>query len=69
MLASVFSAHAAEKTTPVADENYSMAETDGVMEGYVKKIAEATGTDGRLGDADDEFLSAVSGHAQQPEDE
>ena len=34
------------KTTPVTDENYSLAETDGVIEGYVKKIAAATNTNG-----------------------
>ncbi|MDH4006694.1 MAG: DUF1254 domain-containing protein [Desulfuromonadales bacterium] len=37
---------AQEKTTPVTDENYSLAETDGVIEGYVKKIAKATNTNG-----------------------
>lgn len=36
----------AQKTTPVTDENYSLAETDGVIEGYVKKIAAATNTNG-----------------------
>lgn len=35
-----------DKTTTVTDENYSLAETDGVMAGYVKKIAAATNTDG-----------------------
>lgn len=34
------------KTTPVTDENYSLAETDGIIEGYVKKIAPATNTNG-----------------------
>jgi hypothetical protein len=34
------------QTTPVTDENYSLAETDGVIEGYVKKIAAATNTNG-----------------------
>ena len=34
------------KTTVVTDENYSLAETDGVIEGYVKKIATATNTNG-----------------------
>ena len=34
------------KTTPVTDENYSLAETDGIIEGYVKKIAKATNTNG-----------------------
>lgn len=34
------------QTTTVTDENYSLAETDGVIEGYVKKIAAATGTNG-----------------------
>jgi len=35
-----------EQTTTVTDENYSLAETDGVIEGYVKKIAAATNTNG-----------------------
>ncbi len=34
------------QTTTVTDENYSMAETDGVMAGYVEKIATATDTNG-----------------------
>lgn len=34
------------QTTMVTDENYSLAETDGVMAGYVKKIADATKTSG-----------------------
>lgn len=34
------------ETTLVTDENYSLAETDGVIEGYVKKIAAATNTNG-----------------------
>ena len=35
-----------QQTTTVTDENYSLAETDGVIEGYVKKIAAATNTNG-----------------------
>jgi hypothetical protein len=34
------------KTTVVTDENYSLAESDNVMEGYVKEIAAATNTNG-----------------------
>jgi hypothetical protein len=34
------------KTTPVTDENYSLAETQVIIAGYVKKIAAATGTNG-----------------------
>jgi hypothetical protein len=34
------------KTTVVTDENFSLAETDGIMAGYVKKIAAATNTSG-----------------------
>ena len=30
----------------MTDENYSLAETDGIIEGYVKKIAAATNTNG-----------------------
>jgi len=34
------------QATTVTDENYSLAETDGVIEGYVKKTAAATNTNG-----------------------
>lgn len=34
------------ETTPVTDENYSLAETQIIMESYVQKIAKATGTTG-----------------------
>lgn len=34
------------KTTTVTKENYSLAETDGIIAGYVKKIAAATNTNG-----------------------
>jgi hypothetical protein len=51
MLVMTFEASASDappqaKTTVVTDENYSLAETDGIMEGYVKKIAAATNTSG-----------------------
>lgn len=32
--------------TTVTDENFSLAETDGIIEGYVEKIAKATNTNG-----------------------
>ncbi|MCJ7555664.1 MAG: DUF1254 domain-containing protein, partial [Gammaproteobacteria bacterium] len=44
--ASVQAAAKPVQTTPVTDENYSLAETDGIIEGYVKKIAAATNTKG-----------------------
>jgi len=34
------------KTTTVTPENYALAETQGIIEGYVKKIAKATNTNG-----------------------
>jgi len=34
------------ETTAVTDDNYSLAETDGIIAGYVKKIADATSTNG-----------------------
>jgi hypothetical protein len=34
------------KFTQVTDENYALAETEKIMEGYVQKIAKTTGTDG-----------------------
>jgi hypothetical protein len=34
------------QVTPVTDQNYAWAETQGIIEGYVKKIAEATSTNG-----------------------
>jgi hypothetical protein len=34
------------QVTPVTDQNYAWAETQGIIEGYVKKIADATGTNG-----------------------
>jgi hypothetical protein len=34
------------ETTPVTDENYALAETQIIIEGYVKKIAAATNTNG-----------------------
>jgi len=51
MLVITFEASASDappqtKTTVVTDENYSLAETDGIIEGYVKKIADATSTKG-----------------------
>ena len=51
VLAATFGASASDappqaKTTVVTDENYSLAETDGNMEGYVKKFAAATNTNG-----------------------
>ena len=34
------------ETTPVTDENYALAETQIIIEGYVKKVAAATNTNG-----------------------
>ena len=34
------------ETTTVTEENYDLAETQGIFESYVKKIADATGTNG-----------------------
>jgi N-acyl-D-aspartate/D-glutamate deacylase len=36
------------KVTPVTDQNYAWAETQGIIEGYVKKITDASGTIGGI---------------------